>query len=115
MYRVTRVQEPIEREVWIPVKDLRLWSRGNKYTATIPDKEVMKLLMPFINKVVTLKIDNILIDVLVGKTRNGGREMIEFTLPRRLNKTWEMLRTKGIRHEAYIILRPTGNELYQVV
>ncbi len=63
MYRVTRVQEPIEREVWVQIKDLRLWSRGNKYTATIPDKEVMKLLMPFINKVVTLKIDNILIFV----------------------------------------------------
>ena len=115
MYRGTRIQEPIEREVWVQVKDLRIWSRGNMYTATIPDKEVMKLLMPFINKVVTLKIDNILIDVPVGKTRNGGREMIEFVLPRRLNKTWEMLRAKGIRHEAYIILRPTGNELYQVV
>jgi hypothetical protein len=115
MYRVTRIQEPIEREVWVQVKDLRIWSRGNMYTATIPDKEVMKLLMPFINKVVTLKIDNILIDVPVGKTRNGGREMIEFVLPRRLNKTWEMLRTKGIKHEAYVILRPVGNELYQVV
>jgi hypothetical protein len=109
----TGIQEP-EREVWVPVK-LRIWSRGNKYTATIPDKEVMKLLMMFINKVVTLKIDNILIDVPVGKTRNGGREMIEFVLPRRLNKTWEMLREKGIKHEGYVILRPTGNELYEVM
>ncbi len=67
------------------------------------------------NRRVTLKIDEMLVDVTVGKTSRGNKDAIEFVLPTRLNKTWEMLRTKGIKHEAYVILRPVGNELYQVV
>ena len=109
------MQDPIEREVWVPIGDLRIWSRGNKYTAMIRDQTVVKLLMPFVNRRVTLKIDEMLVDVTVGKTSRGSKDAIEFVLPTRLNKTWEMLREKGVRHEAYIILRPTGNELYQVV
>jgi len=108
------IQE-LEREVWVPIQDLRIWSRGNKYTAMIRDQAVVKLLMPFLNKRVTLKIDEILADVTVGKTSRGNKDAIEFVLPTRLNKTWQMLREKGIRHGAYVILRLTGNELYEVV
>jgi len=114
MYTGTRIQEP-EREVWVPIADLRIWSRGNIYTAMIRDQTVVKLLMPFVNRRVTLKIDEMLVDVTVGKTSRGNKDAIEFVLPKRLNKTWEMLRAKGIKHEAYIILKPVGNELYEVV
>jgi len=101
-------------EVWVPVQ-VKLWRRGTQYIAVVGSERDVKVLSPFVGKRVVLKLGEVYVDGTLLRTRHGNKIELVIVLPRRMALTWEALRAKGITKNGIIILRPQGNELYEVV
>jgi hypothetical protein len=99
-----RAEEAGVKEVWVPVR-VKIWTQGKHYLAVIRDEHDVRLLSRFVNKPVTLKINGVYIDGALYQTRHGKGREIHMQLPKKLKMTWEVLRRKGIEHDAVVILR----------
>ncbi len=100
-------------EVWVPVQ-VKLWRRGKQYIAVVGGERDVEVLSPFVGRRVVLKVGEVYVDGTLLRTRHGNKVELVIVLPRRMALTWEALRAKGITKNGIIILRPVGNELYEV-
>jgi hypothetical protein len=111
---VIEVEPVVIREKHVPV-EVRLWKQDPNFLAVINDERDVKFLEPYVGRTVTLKIENIYVSGTLIKVRHGRKHELEVVLPKRLKTTWEMLRHRSIKHDAVVIIRLEGDELYGVV
>jgi hypothetical protein len=104
-----RAEEAGVKEVWVPVR-VKIWTQGKHYLAVIRDEQDVKLLSKYVNKPVVLKINGIYIDGSLYMTKHGRGHEIHMQLPKKLKVTWEILRRKGIEHDAVVIVRVENEE-----
>jgi hypothetical protein len=94
-------------KVKIPVR-IRIWKSRRNYIAIIRDKATIDVLMPYIDRKVTLEINGMAIDGKLAKIIQKGTYYVGMFLPRRLTPTWEKLRQKAEEHNAVIIITEEG-------
>jgi hypothetical protein len=96
-------------KVKIPVR-IRIWKSRRNYIAIIRDKATIDVLMPYIDRKVTLEINGMAIDGKLAKIIQKGTYYVGMFLPRRLTPTWEKLRQKAEEHDATIVITEEGGE-----
>jgi hypothetical protein len=107
---VQQEEVSVPKEVWVPVR-VKIWTQGKHYLAVIRDEQDVELLSRYVNKPVVLRIGGIYVEVSPYMTKHGKGREIHMQLPKKLKVTWEILRRKGIEHDAVVILRiEDGNE-----
>jgi hypothetical protein len=94
-------------KVKIPVR-IRIWKSRRNYIAIIRDKATIDVLMPYIDRKVTLEINGMAIDGKLAKIIQKGTYYVGMFLPRRLTPTWEKLRQKAEEHDATIVITEEG-------
>jgi len=98
------------REIHVPTR-VRLWMQRPNYLAVIKDERDAKFLEPYVGRSVTLKIAGIYVSGTLIRVKHGKAHDLEMILPKRLKPMWEILRRKGIEHDAVVIIRlEDGNE-----
>jgi len=73
-------------KVKIPVR-IRIWKSRRNYIAIIRDKATIDVLMPYIDRKVTLEINGMAIDGKLAKIIQKGTYYVGMFLPRRLTPT----------------------------
>jgi serine kinase of HPr protein (carbohydrate metabolism regulator) len=97
------------RVIYVPTR-VRLWTQSPNYVAVIKDEWDKKFLERYVGETVTLKISGIYVTGTLIKVKHGRAHDIEMILPKRLKPMWEILRRKGIEHDAVVILRVENEE-----
>jgi hypothetical protein len=98
------------REIHVPTR-VRLWAQHPNYIAVIKDEWDTKFLEKYVGKTVTLRISGVYVTGTLIKVKHGKSHDLEMILPKRLKPMWEILRRKGIEHDAVVIIRlEDGNE-----
>ncbi len=98
------------REIHVPTR-VRLWMQRPNYLAVIKDERDVKFLEPYVGKSVTLKVGGVYVTGTLIRVKHGKSHELEMILPKRLKPMWEILRRKGIEHDAVVIIRlEDGNE-----
>jgi hypothetical protein len=97
------------REIYVPTR-VRLWTQHPNYIAVIKDEWDTKFLERYVGKTVTLKVGGIYVTGTLIKVKHGKSHDLEMILPKRLKPMWEILRRKGIEHDAVVIIRLENEE-----
>jgi hypothetical protein len=97
-------------KVKVPAR-VRIWKSRSNYIAIARDKATIDVLMPYIDRKVTLEINGMAIDGKLTKIIQKGTYYVGMFLPRRLTPTWEKLRQRADEHDAVIIITEGGERL----
>ena len=86
----------------IPVR-MHIWKQGSSYVAVIFDDLAERYLLQFLNRIVSLNIeDKVTLKTKLIQLRQGSRQYIVMYLPKMLQPTWDELKA---RDELYGIIK----------
>ena len=97
------------REIHVPTQ-VRLWMQYPNYVAVIKDKHDEMFLEKYVGKTITLVIEGVYVSGTLIKVKHGKKHDLEVVLPKRLKPMWEILRSRGIEHDAVIIIQLEDKE-----